>query len=180
MSNRKGRPDALDAVVAAPAHHKLLFENESVRVLDTSIAPGETTPLHTHRWPATLYILKVSHFVRRDENGAIILDSRAIPPIAAGTALWSSPLGPHTLENVGQTQLHVIAVELKQRTTSSAPPAKATATRRIRSTPHRASSSSTSSPLDSPSSKAAPTAAKPASQSQDIRVPASKPASWCK
>jgi len=34
--------DTLDALVAAPQHHKLLFENESLRVLDTRIGPGET------------------------------------------------------------------------------------------------------------------------------------------
>jgi quercetin dioxygenase-like cupin family protein len=106
-------PDALDAVVAAPAHHKLLFENESVRVLDTRIGPGETTALHTHCWPGTLYLLSWSDFVRRDENGAIILDSRTIPAILPGTALWSPPLPPHTLENVGDGELHVIVVELK-------------------------------------------------------------------
>jgi mannose-6-phosphate isomerase-like protein (cupin superfamily) len=106
-------PDELDAVVAAPEHHKLLFENDAVRVLDTSIAPGETTPLHAHAWPATLYILSWSSFVRRDENGATILDSRAMAAVAPGSALWSPPLPPHTLENVGTDALHVIAVELK-------------------------------------------------------------------
>jgi quercetin dioxygenase-like cupin family protein len=50
-------PDELDALVAAPAHHKLLFENERVRVLETRIAAGDRTPVHTHRWPAALYIL---------------------------------------------------------------------------------------------------------------------------
>ncbi|MBS1640593.1 MAG: hypothetical protein JSR12_11100 [Bacteroidetes bacterium] len=31
----------LDALIAAPQHHKLLFENEWVRVLDTNIPAGE-------------------------------------------------------------------------------------------------------------------------------------------
>ncbi len=30
-------PEALDALVAAPEHHTLLFENATVRVLDTRI-----------------------------------------------------------------------------------------------------------------------------------------------
>ncbi len=112
--NKQQFPAELDALTAAPEYHKLLFENESVRVLDTCIPPGRSTPLHTHRWPGTLYILNASHFVRRGEDGAVILDSRKIPPIAADTALWSDPLGPHTLENVGSDDLRVIAVELKQ------------------------------------------------------------------
>jgi len=113
LQNQQKWPESLDALIAAPRQHKLLFENDVVRVLDTCIAPGETTPLHTHCWPASLYILGPSDFVRRGEDSAIILDSRTIPPVAAGTALWSVPLGPHTLENVGDTELRVIAVELK-------------------------------------------------------------------
>ena len=55
-AGRSGEAEAwlpeLDALVAAPKHHRLLFENDRVRVLDTRIAPGDTVPLHTHRWPA--------------------------------------------------------------------------------------------------------------------------------
>jgi predicted metal-dependent enzyme (double-stranded beta helix superfamily) len=43
-------PDSLDALVAAPDHHTLLLENDRVRVLITRIAPGDITPIHTHRW----------------------------------------------------------------------------------------------------------------------------------
>jgi quercetin dioxygenase-like cupin family protein len=57
MQNPQQWPDELDALIAAPQHHILLFENEAVRVLDTRIPPGQTVPLHTHRWPGTLYIL---------------------------------------------------------------------------------------------------------------------------
>ena len=39
-SREESWPDELDALVAAPQHHTLLFENEFVRVLDTRIAPG--------------------------------------------------------------------------------------------------------------------------------------------
>ncbi len=45
-------PPSLDALVAAPEHHTLLFENSAVRVLDTHIAAGARTPLHTHAWPS--------------------------------------------------------------------------------------------------------------------------------
>ena len=50
--------DPLDAVVAAPGHHALLFENERVRVLDTRVQPGDTVPLHVHPWPAIQYFLE--------------------------------------------------------------------------------------------------------------------------
>jgi hypothetical protein len=108
-------PADLDALVAAPEHHTLLFENDSVRVLDTRILVGERTAVHTHRWPAALYIRSWSQFIRRDAAGAVILDSRSVPAlIESPKALWSPALPPHSLENVGMSDLHVISVELKQ------------------------------------------------------------------
>lgn len=110
-------PDALDAVVAAPRHHIVLLENDRVRVLDTLIRPGERTNLRTHRWPMTLYVLSQSDFVRYDEHDRVTLDSRRLPGgvgAAPATALWSEPLPPHALENVGERDLHVISVELKR------------------------------------------------------------------
>jgi len=107
-------PDHLDAVIAAPEHHRVLLENPNVRVLETRIAPRETVRLHTHRWPAVFYFLETGDIVRRDATGAVEFDSRKVRPGAqAGQAAWSPPLGPHTLENVGSTPIHVISVEMK-------------------------------------------------------------------
>jgi hypothetical protein len=106
-------PDSLDALVAAPRHHLLRFENDRVRVLETAIPAGDTVSLHTHRWPAIYHLTAWSHFVRRDEKGNILFDSRTRPEPAVPCVLWSEPLPPHTLENVGQTLLHLVSVELK-------------------------------------------------------------------
>ena len=106
--------DDLDAVVAAPTHHTVVFENERVRVLDTRVEPGDTVPLHTHRWPGVQHILSFADFVRRDADGQVLLDSRGLN--LAGEAplvLWSEPLPPHTLENVGNSVIHAVVVELK-------------------------------------------------------------------
>jgi hypothetical protein len=107
-------PESLDALAAAPESHRLLFENEAVRVLETRIPPGAATPVHTHRWPGVLYVLSFAHFVRRDDAGSVVVDTResvALPQ--AGTALWSGSLPPHTLENVDTSPIHVVGVELK-------------------------------------------------------------------
>ena len=106
-------PDSLDALTAAPQHHRLLMENDRVRVLEALIPPAERTAVHTHRWPAVQYICSFSHFIRRDADGRITLDSRTQPPLAEGAALWSEPLPPHSAENVGDKPLRVIVVELK-------------------------------------------------------------------
>ncbi len=107
-------PGSFDALVAAPNHHRLAFENDNVRVLETMIMPGDTTPLHTHCWPGTIYILSGSDFVRRDEFGNVVLDTRELGiVISPGEARWSDPLGLHTLENVGDQPIHIISTELK-------------------------------------------------------------------
>ena len=107
-------PEALDARVAAPDHHKPLFENERVRVLESWAEPGETIPVHTHCWAGPIYILSWSDFIRRDPDGNVLLDSRESgieqPP---GSVMWGQPLTPHSLENVGTGRLGVITFELK-------------------------------------------------------------------
>ena len=108
-------PEDLDALTASVKHHRLLFENEHVRVLDTFIPPGDKTDLHTHKWPSSLYVLSWSDFVRYDKDDNILLDSRARSlAIEPGGSLWSGPLEPHSLKNVGSTDLHIISVELKR------------------------------------------------------------------
>jgi len=107
-------PAELDALIAAPQHHKLLFENDSVRVLDANIPPGETTALHTHSLAASHIVISWSDFIRYDEAGNVLLDSRSLgKTISPHTALWSEPLGPHSLKNVGDRELHIISVEVK-------------------------------------------------------------------
>jgi hypothetical protein len=74
-------PDELDALVAAPENHDVLLENDQVRVIQTQVPVGATTPLHTHRWASVEYVRP-----------------------------------PHSIENVGDTELRVLIVELKDRT----------------------------------------------------------------
>jgi hypothetical protein len=114
MESKNLWPPQLDALTAAPQHHKLLFENEFVRVLDAHIPAGETTNLHTHQYPATHYFLSFSDFIRYDAQGNVMADSRSLSSRpTAGIALWSAPLPPHALENVGNCDLHVVSVEIK-------------------------------------------------------------------
>jgi len=108
-------PDSLDALVAAPQYHRLVMEDERVRVLETRIAPGQVVPLHTHRWPGVHYIVSWSDFVRRDEKGNVTLDTRQAGfVLQSGGALRAEPLTPHSVENVGTVELCAINFEIKQ------------------------------------------------------------------
>lgn len=44
-----------DAVAAAPASHRVLMEDDKIRVLRVEVAPGATEPIHDHRWPSVMY-----------------------------------------------------------------------------------------------------------------------------
>jgi hypothetical protein len=108
-------PDSLDALVAAPAHHKLLFENERVRLLEVRIPPGAFVPVHTHRWPSAIYVAAQSDFIRRDGEGNVLFDSRTVgPPPDKPLVQWTGPLPPHSVENVGSREILLITTELKE------------------------------------------------------------------
>jgi hypothetical protein len=48
------KPDAQDAMIAAPANHKVVLENERVRVLEATVLPHSKEPAHSHIWPGVL------------------------------------------------------------------------------------------------------------------------------
>ena len=104
----------LDGVAAAPAHHKVLFENSEVRVVETIVPAGDTTPIHTH--PKRIsYVVSGSHFIRRDETGNVTLDTReGDVELSRSSVRWSDGTPAHSIENPSNEDLVVIAVELKR------------------------------------------------------------------
>jgi mannose-6-phosphate isomerase-like protein (cupin superfamily) len=106
--------DELDGVAADPDHHEVLFENDEVRVIRTTIRTGDVTPLHTHLTPTVLYVVSGSQFHRRAEDGSTLLDTKADPDFVLPKVSFSPPTPRHTLENTGEDDLVVIGVELKQ------------------------------------------------------------------
>lgn len=108
------RPTDLDGPIAAPDHHRVVFENDRVRVLETVVRVGDTTPLHTHLAPHLVMVTSGSHFVRRDAVGMVTVDTRtADPAFVMPRFLWIDGTPAHTLENAGTDDLVVTAIELK-------------------------------------------------------------------
>jgi predicted metal-dependent enzyme (double-stranded beta helix superfamily) len=117
MQNRSTenlQTSALDAVAAAPHHHRIIFENEQVRVLDAIIGPGDTVPVHTHEWPSVVYTLQTSDFVRFNAVTGETLDSReSWDSIPLNKPINLPPLTAHSIRNVGDRTMRAISVELK-------------------------------------------------------------------
>ena len=62
------------------------------------------------------YLQSWSHFIRRDERGEILFDSRQSgdrPQFPC--AQWMQPLPPHTVENLGPLEISILIIELKDR-----------------------------------------------------------------
>ncbi len=95
-----------DPTVTDPDKYKVILENEKVRVFDYTDKPGDKTKLHHHR---SFILYALSAFRRKliFENG-----ESAEKEFKGGEVLWNDEQS-HIGENIGETDTHVLIVELK-------------------------------------------------------------------
>jgi hypothetical protein len=109
-------PGNLDGAKAAPETHKVIFENEHVRVLEVTIPPHSKEPVHTHCLPSTLYVQQIGDIIVRDPDGKVIFDSRQMKESEKQKApfvLWNPGEGPHSDENPSDLPIKIIQIENK-------------------------------------------------------------------
>jgi len=88
----------MDALVAAPASHRVLLENDRVRVLEVVIEPRTREPEHTHQ-AASVMIVDEPARIRYYRGGTLQYESQArfeSPP--GGRVRWMEPEGPHSVQ----------------------------------------------------------------------------------
>ena len=95
----------LDPVRTNPEHYSVVFENERVRVLEYTDRPGDRTTPHAHP-DSVMHTL--SSFRRRLHSGDLHRDVE----MPTGLTGWL-PAQEHSGENIGETETHVLFVELK-------------------------------------------------------------------
>ena len=98
---------SLDPVVTNPDLYKVVFENDRVRVLEYYDRPGEQTTPHEHP-DSVMYTLTAFRRRLNSQDGA----SRDVE-MMAGLTGWL-PAQQHSGHNIGDTDTHVIFVELKE------------------------------------------------------------------
>ena len=100
------RPSRSQDRAAAVPDMKVLLQNERVRVQFHDVAPGETTPMHSH--PS--YVA----YVFNEYTGKNILADGKESPLARkpGDVFYSGPV-THRIVNTGKTPIHNLIVELK-------------------------------------------------------------------
>ena len=97
---------AQDPVKVDPAHHKVEFENDQVRVLRVTIAPGEKTPVHDH--PNFVGV-----FLNDFKSRVTPVGGKADETPRKAGEVASLPAVKHVVENRGTTKAEIIVVELK-------------------------------------------------------------------
>ena len=103
-----------DAVLVDPEHHVVDFENERVRVVRMTYAPGMKTPLHAHRIGFGVF-LSDAHGRNIPQEGEPV-DIQA----TARSTFWTTGQPAHVTENLGEEDLAVVLVEMKKHPAASA------------------------------------------------------------
>lgn len=94
-----------DPVVSNPDAYTVVFENDHVRVLEYRDEPGHRTTPHAH---PDSFMYTLSAFRRRLHGDGTHRDVE----LPAGHAGWL-PAQTHAGENIGESETHVLFVELK-------------------------------------------------------------------
>jgi quercetin dioxygenase-like cupin family protein len=97
---------AQDPAVVNARTIKVKFENDRVRVLEAELPPGVKEQVHSH--PAyVIYVLTGGKYRNYAADGKTTEGE-----LKTGEVLYREPL-THAAENIGDTTMHLILVELK-------------------------------------------------------------------
>ena len=122
--------DSLDAVKAAPHNHKVIFENDKIRILDVILEPHEFEQMHTHRFPSVMFgpttdtsqfdIIYYRYGYDSMNHKYFAKDSirQHSGSSSSGTSYAADlmrPEGPHRIKNLSKVRIDVFRVELKTR-----------------------------------------------------------------
>jgi hypothetical protein len=107
-------PDALDSLNAAPANHRLVYEDDRVRLLEVTILPGETEPLHGHKYPSVFAFDAVQPTLHdHTPDGKPVDLKRGLLDNEFPACLSMGPQEPHAAQNTDTYPQHFYRLEFK-------------------------------------------------------------------
>ncbi len=113
-------PSSSDAVAAAPNSHRVLLEDEKIRILRVEVAPGVTEPVHDHRWPSVMYFEQpqpITYITYKLINGKPVETERFdAPAFVKSQIVRGEPEGLHAVTNRGSAPFVAIRIEFKSGT----------------------------------------------------------------
>lgn len=89
------------------AQRRVTFENEAVRVVETTYPPGAAVPMHSHEFPRVVYVIDGGTLQTSGPDGETT--PRELSP---GDTHWRAP-ERHGTRNIGSTPLRMVEVEIK-------------------------------------------------------------------
>ena len=95
--------------VKEPATRVPILENERVRVYRLSLAPGESTPTHTHPLPG-LAVMITSGEIEITTAGKPTPDHLTVP---VGDVRWRPTATTHAIKNIGKARFEAVDIEFK-------------------------------------------------------------------
>lgn len=109
-----------DAVAAAPYSHRVLFEDEHVRVLEINLPPQTTEPIHIHALPSVILgetggkgaKFRYTQY-RMDDGKFVEVSHNDVEPTEGFRTVWSGPEGPHSISNIGGVPVQFMRIETK-------------------------------------------------------------------
>lgn len=97
----------LDAVMVSPETHKVVFENDKLRVVEVTIQPGQKEPLHTHPYKNVMIVENPSTITYYDRNGAVMKE------VKVEGVSFLEPADEHATQNTGGEEFKAFRIELK-------------------------------------------------------------------
>jgi len=97
-----------DVLIAAQSAYSLLLENDSVRVLEVRLKPGQKAPMHNHPNNHVVYVKSDIRLKLGFPDG-----KEVVSDLKAGQVLWLEG-GAHEAENVGTTDADNLVIEVKK------------------------------------------------------------------
>ena len=99
-------PTTMDPVKLSPQYYTVRLDNTRVRVLEFRLKPGEKEVMHSH--PEGIVFALADATVK-----TFLPDGTSVAyPSRNGDVMWRDAV-THSGENVGSTEAHYLAVELK-------------------------------------------------------------------
>lgn len=89
------------------SHHHVRFQNGYVRVMETRLAPGEETLLHSHPIESAVVFLTDARFRISYDDGAAVEES-----VKQGDVAFGDSAIVHQTANIGGTTARVVTVEI--------------------------------------------------------------------
>ena len=104
-------------VDGGPETHKVVLDNDQVRMLDARLKPGQKVAMHSHPPNTVYYMTDCKLKVDTPDGKSQIAEPKA------GTAVYRGET-KHAVENVGTSECHLVQTELKGETKKGTPEGK--------------------------------------------------------